>query len=210
MHRFTDTSDGDLCVDLPLGEVEPRRRRIVDEPWTWLRLEHGAGVVTVRGPGEHAGATADAAVTATPGCPVSVTTADCAPVLFEAPGAVGVAHAGWRGLLAGVLEATVDAMEAIGHPPHHAALGPCIGAHHYEFGVEDLDRAADRYGRTVRATTTEGRPALDLTAGVAAACASRGLVLRVDGRCTACSPDHWSYRARGDRARQALVAWVPR
>ena len=111
MHRFTDTSDGDLCVDLPLGEVEPRRRRIVDEPWTWLRLEHGAGVVTVRGPGEHAGATADAAVTATPGCPVSVTTADCAPVLFADPQArvVAAAHAGWQGALNGVVEAALTA-----------------------------------------------------------------------------------------------------
>ena len=210
MHRFTDSTDGDLCVDLPLGEVEPRRRRLVDEPWTWLCLEHGAGVVTVRRPGEYAGAIADAAVTATPGCPVSVTTADCAPVLFEAPGAVGVAHAGWRGLLAGVVEATVDALEALGHPPRSAVLGPCIGAHHYEFGREDLDQLAKRYGPAVRAITTDGQPALDLTAGVAAACASRGVALRVDGRCTACSPTHWSYRARGDRARQALVAWVSR
>ena len=57
-----------------------RRPRSSTDPWTWLRQVHGAGVVIVTEPGEHAGAQADAAVTAVPGAVLAVQTADCAPV----------------------------------------------------------------------------------------------------------------------------------
>jgi hypothetical protein len=65
-----------------------------------------------------------------------------------------------------------------------------------------------RFGPEVRATTAWGTPALDLPAAVAAAVAEHGLTLDDRGTCTACSPSHWSYRARADVGRQALVAWV--
>jgi polyphenol oxidase len=82
----------------------------------------------------------DALVTATPGIAVAVLAADCAPVLFADAGAriIGAAHAGWRGALAGILEATVVAMERIGARRGHirAALGPCIGPASYEVGEE--------------------------------------------------------------------------
>ena len=66
----------------------------------------------------------------------------------------------------------------------------------------------ERYGPAVRAETAWGSPALDVAAAVAAACGSLGLELDDAGTCTACSPVHWSHRARGDLGRQALVAWV--
>ncbi|SFT98160.1 peptidoglycan editing factor PgeF [Sedimentitalea nanhaiensis] len=86
---------------------------------------------------------ADALVTATPGLALSVLTADCQPVLFAdaQAGVIGAAHAGWRGALDGVLEATVDAMEQLGAERQNiaAVIGPSISQRAYEVGPEFLD-----------------------------------------------------------------------
>jgi YfiH family protein len=83
---------------------------------------------------------ADAIVTATPGLAVGVLSADCAPLLFAdaAAGVVGAAHAGWRGALGGIVEATLAAMEALGARRARiaAAVGPAIGQAVYEVGPE--------------------------------------------------------------------------
>ena len=82
----------------------------------------------------------DALVTATPGLGLGVTGADCGMILFADPQArvIGAAHAGWKGALAGVIEATVEAMARLGAKPErtHAALGPCIAQDSYEVGPE--------------------------------------------------------------------------
>lgn len=211
-HLTTTRAAGDLAVTLPPAELDARRRAVVDLPWTWLIQVHGAEVVTVTRPGEHAGAEADGAVTAVPGAALAVTTADCVPVvLLGAEGrSVGVAHAGWRGLLGGVVGATAAAMSALGAPPVEAVLGPSICASHYAFGAADLDRVAARWGDEVRATTADGRPALDVAAGVRRALAEAGVeTVTGDRRCTAeAAGDHWSFRARGDAGRMATVAWL--
>lgn len=113
-------------------------------------------------------------------------------------------HAGWRGILAGVIPAALDAMRALGARDVHAVLGPCIHAECYEFGADELDAIAGRLGDRVRGTTSWGTPALDMPAAV------RALLPELEDRsvCTACSPNHWSHRARGDRERQAVVAWM--
>jgi len=192
-------------------DVAARRRAVVDLPWTWLRQVHGAGVVRVEGPGRSAGATADAAVTAQAGCAVAVLTADCAPVALASPeGVIGVAHAGWRGVVAGVLEATVVEMRALGATRIEAVIGPCIRPGCYAFGPDRLDEVAGRLGDGVRATTTAGEPALDLPAAVREALAIAGVdpgAVADVGTCTACSPDHWSWRAGHERERQAAVIW---
>ena len=83
---------------------------------------------------------ADAIVTNIAGIACSALAADCAPVLFADPVArvIGAAHAGWRGALGGVTDATIDAMLALGATREniHAAIGPCIGAKHFEVGPE--------------------------------------------------------------------------
>lgn len=204
---FTDRGAGDLAVG-SIG-VHERRASIAPSPWTWLHQVHGAGVVVVTRPGEHAGAEADAAVTATPGCVLAVQTGDCAPVALVAEGVVGVVHAGWRGILAGVLPAAVDAMRALGAAQVRARLGPCIHAECYEFGATELDELAATLGERVRVTTGAGSPALDLPAAVRASLAAAGVPELDDvGVCTACSADHWSFRAGGDAERQAVVAWT--
>lgn len=215
---FTGREEGDLGhagAWVEVHEVDPtveaRRRAVVDRPWSWLRQVHGDAVVVVDRPGGGAGQAGDALVTAAPGTVLAVLTADCAPVAMAADnGVIAVAHAGWRGLVAGILEETADAMRALGASNVVAALGPCIHAECYEFGKDDLDEVAARLGDAVRGTTGDGRPALDVPAGVRASLARAGVELVHDEAvCTACSAAHYSYRARREMERQATVVWVP-
>ncbi len=102
---------------------------------------HGADIVRVEVPwAPGAGPQGDAMVTDRPGIALGIITADCAPVLFADPeaGVVGAAHAGWRGAVAGVLEATIAAMVALGARPAGiaAAIGPCIAQSSYEVGAD--------------------------------------------------------------------------
>lgn len=107
---------------------------------------HGDGVITVREPwkpGE--GAAADAMVTDREDVALGVITADCGPVLFASKDGrvVGAAHAGWRGAIGGVLEATVVAMTALGVQADEivAVVGPCIAQKSYEVGGDMRDEA---------------------------------------------------------------------
>ncbi|HET9068476.1 MAG TPA: peptidoglycan editing factor PgeF, partial [Amaricoccus sp.] len=111
-----------------------------------LHQVHGTDVV-VAGPEGWGGSErprADAAVTARPGVAISVLTADCAPVLFHDPEArvIGAAHAGWRGAVDGVLEATLAAMEGLGarRGSVRAVVGPTISQRAYEVGPEFFER----------------------------------------------------------------------
>ena len=211
---FTGRAEGDMghgggTVVEVRPDVDARRRAVVRLPWTWLRQVHGAGVVRVEWPGHRAGTPADAAVTDQADCALAVLTADCAPVAFASPeGVIGVAHAGWRGAVAGVIEAAVYEMRALGATEIEAVVGPRIGPECYEFGAAELDEVAARLGDTVRATTAQGTPALDLPAAVRAALVRAGVehVTEV-GTCTACSPDHFSWRADKEQQRQAAVVW---
>ena len=106
-----------------------------------LQQVHGAAVITVDQPwAAGAGPQADAMVTCRPGVALGIITADCAPVLLADPaaGVIGAVHAGWRGAVAGVLEATVAAMAALGADPARiaAAVGPCIRQPSYEVGAD--------------------------------------------------------------------------
>ena len=101
----------------------------VEEPWN--------------GPAPHA----DALVTGTPGLAVGAIAADCMTVLFEAPGLVAAAHAGWRGSLAGILEATVDAMSAHGADRSRmaCAFGPCLRFESFEVGDDLIEAVTTTY-----------------------------------------------------------------
>lgn len=104
---------------------------------------HSANVVTVSDPSATR-PKADAMVTATTGVALSVLTADCQPVLFAEPqtGVIGAAHAGWKGAVGGVLEATIDAMCALGATREKivAVIGPCISQGAYEVGKDFFDQ----------------------------------------------------------------------
>jgi YfiH family protein len=104
---------------------------------------HSARAIPVTGP-LAVRPEADAMVTATPGVLLAVLTADCQPVLFHdsAAGVIGAAHAGWRGAVDGVLEATLDAMEGLGAQRQRtsAVIGPTISQKAYEVGPDFFDR----------------------------------------------------------------------
>jgi copper oxidase (laccase) domain-containing protein len=167
-------------------------------------------VVVVTAPGGGAGTSADAAVTTRSGAALAVHTADCVPVVLVAEGGgVGVAHAGWRGLLAGVLPATVERLCGVAGGPVRAWVGPHIGPECYEFGLPELEEVVGVLGPGVAAETRRGRPALDLSAATTASLRLAGVVdPAFVGGCTACGPGWWSHRARGDGSRQAAVAWI--
>jgi polyphenol oxidase len=205
----TDRTLGSLAVSEPAALLDERRRAVVGAPITWLRQNHGADVVIVGAPGEHAGAAADAAVTAATGAALVAIAADCAPIALVSDAGVGVVHCGWLGLVRGVIPAAVEALRALGDDDIAAILGPCIEASCYEFGIEDRQRVVDVVGPSVMATTEWGTQALDMVAGVEAALGLVDVTLTARlGGCTACFPDRWySHRARGDAGRQGLVVW---
>jgi len=118
-----------------------------------VKQVHGVSVRIAEAPwGIGEGAEADAIVTATPGLALGVVTADCAPVLFSnaAGTVVGAAHAGWRGALAGVLEATAEAMRGFGAETISAAIGPCIHPPSYEVGADLRDAVLARHAADAR------------------------------------------------------------
>lgn len=148
---------------LSANQVHSPHALTVDAPWTGPRPE------------------ADALVTAVPGLAVSALAADCAPVLFADPQArvVAAAHAGWKGALSGVLEATVAAMEQAGARRERivAAIGPCIGQESYEVGPEFIDRliVADAANRRFFVPGRDDRAHFDLAGFCAARLRALGL-----------------------------------
>ncbi|MEO0918730.1 MAG: peptidoglycan editing factor PgeF, partial [Pseudomonadota bacterium] len=145
---------------------------------------------------------ADAMVTDTPGLALGILTADCQPVLFADPvhRVIGAAHAGWKGALDGVLEATLDAMEQLGakRTETHAAIGPTISQRAYEVGPEFLDRfEADNPENTLFFANGEGdRLQFDLVGyGLARLRAAGVASAQWVGHCTYSDPDRfYSYR----------------
>lgn len=152
---------------------------------------------------------ADALVTRMHDVPIAMLGADCALVAFTSTeGPMGIAHAGWKGLEAGVIEATVDALRSLGAREISAYCSAMIHPECYEFAPEDLDRVAARLGDGVRGKTSSGKPALDLPRGVSEALGrARVSEVTVLGGCTACEGEWFSWRARRDEARHALVCW---
>lgn len=186
----------------------------------WVRQVHGRTVIVVPagdGPApDGAGrptpvseGEADALVSEGPAAALAVLTADCASIALGSPeGVFGAVHAGWRGLVEGVVEHAVEVMRERGATEVVGALGPCIHPGCYEFSESDLDRVAARLGDGVRVRTDAGAAALDLPAAVAAALRRAGADQRATPPlCTGCAGGYFSHRARGDGGRQALVVW---
>ncbi len=200
--------------------AENRRRvrdalRLPSEP-LWLEQVHGVGVVDAsdwRALGDPP--VADASVARGPGVVCAIRVADCMPVLFAARdgSVVGAAHAGWRGLAAGVLEATV---ERLGVPAAQLVswMGPTIGARNFEVGsdVREAFLAADGGAAEAFVPNPRGRWQCDLYSlarrrlanlGVAAICGG--------GWCTFAERERFfSYRRDGHCGRMAALIWIDR
>jgi YfiH family protein len=199
--------------------VATNRRRLATELGVrgvvFLNQVHGTQVAVVDAvprPGEPDRPGTDAAVTALPGVALAVLTADCVPVLLADPqaGVVGVAHAGRVGAAAGVLSATLAAMEGLGARAGdcEALLGPAVCGACYEVPAEMRDEVgAVLPGSATR--TRRGTPGLDLRAGLRAQLAALGVVkVGVDPRCTVEDPDLYSYRRDRRTGRLAAVTWL--
>jgi polyphenol oxidase len=201
--------------------VEGNRRALRDaarlpaEP-VWLEQVHGTCVRDLDSQGSSG--PADAAVTRQPGRVCAILTADCLPVLLAADAGdrVGAAHAGWRGLAAGVIEATVA---ALGAPPRQllAWLGPAIGPRQFEVGAEVREALLSRAGAGDSAAdeaafvpNARGRYMADLYA------LARRRLLRLGveriyggGECTYTDDaKYYSHRRDGRTGRQATLIWL--
>jgi YfiH family protein len=215
---FASLNVGTQVEDDALAVAENRRRIGVSfdlpaEP-AWLSQVHGSRVVRL-GSAVTAGAAADGVVTSEAGRVCAIQVADCLPVLFAARdgSVVGAAHAGWRGLAAGVVENTVA---ALGVPAAQllAWIGPGIGQAHFEVGPEVRDAligsAAAGSAAAAFIVNARGRWQCDLVALVRLRLASLGLTAVHGGRwCTfADAENFFSHRRDGRSGRMAALIWL--
>lgn len=213
--RCSQRSDGDFRGDSGTAtdadhreRLERRRQGLMVGEWTWLRQVHGADVVVVAEPGGGAGSVADGAVTAVAGAVLALQTADCAPVVVVGGGAVGVAHAGWRGIVAGILSEVVQALRSLAPDSSanlRAVVGPVIRPCAYEFGPADLAVVNSSVQSDVAAVTSAGAPALDLMSAVRAALGTAGVSDVDDMGFDTSHRCFFSHRVRGELARQATA-----
>ncbi|MBM4218404.1 MAG: peptidoglycan editing factor PgeF [Gammaproteobacteria bacterium] len=176
----------------------------------WLEQVHGTGVAVLPRPEQ---GPADAAVTFLPGNVCAVLVADCLPVFLasRAGDRVGIAHAGWRGLAAGVVEATVQAL-ACAPGSLVAWLGPSIGPDAFEVGpeVRTAFLARDPVAAQAFRPGREGRLFADLPALARRRLAAAGVTaVHGGGLCTHADPSRfYSYRRDGATGRMAALAWL--
>nr|WP_314527004.1 peptidoglycan editing factor PgeF [uncultured Pseudomonas sp.] len=211
---FDSLNLGDHVDDSPQAVAENRRRLteyFAIQP-AWLQQVHGIAV-SHADPGVVA--TADASWTATPGIACAAMTADCLPVLFcdRSGTRVAAAHAGWRGLAAGVLEATLDAL-AVAPEEMLVWLGPAIGPQAFEVGpevretfVEQLPDAASAFTPSINA----GKFMADIYQLARLRLAVCGVTAVYGGGfCTVTDPRFFSYRRNPRTGRFASLIWLER
>ncbi|MEO5699185.1 MAG: peptidoglycan editing factor PgeF [Casimicrobiaceae bacterium] len=206
-----DEPDDAVCVN------RARLRAFLPDEPHWLRQVHGTRVITIGAAAASAPSAwpeADAAVTATPGAVCVVRVADCLPVLIaDSHGrSIGVAHAGWRGLAAGVVEATVEALRALGSRNEVAWLGPAIGPDAFEVGPEVRDAFLAREPAAMAAFVAgaPGKWHADLYALARLALARAGVrAITGGGWCTRTDAARFfSHRRHHASGRMAACAWI--
>lgn len=211
---FDSLNLGDHVGDDP-GAVAENRRRLTDHfaiTPAWLQQVHGVAVVEAD-PAQVA--TADASWTAMPGIACAAMTADCLPVLFcnRAGTRVAAAHAGWRGLANGVLEATLDSLEVPGDEIL-AWLGPAIGPQAFEVGPEVREAFIAQLPQAAQAfvpSHNTGKFLADIYALARLRLAARGVTaVYGGGLCTVTDPRFFSYRRNPRTGRFASLIWIDR
>lgn len=203
--------------DDPQAVTENRRRlrQTLDLPAEpmWLHQVHGTRVIQAEQATGPMPVTADASISRQAGQVLAVLTADCLPVVLAARdgSAVGIAHAGWRGLAAGVLEAALNAL-AVSADEVSAWIGPGISAVHYE--VDSAVRTAFADVPAAEQAFSTGRDAEHWYCDLAALAEVRLRVLGVgvveqSGLCTYSDPARFfSYRRDGETGRMATLIWI--
>ncbi len=195
---FSEARDGDIGNDFDARAILSGALGVSDT-WATVRQVHGKAVVQVSDPGDSGDA--DAIWTTEPGLPVAVFTADCFGVVMTAPGAVGVAHAGWKGVLAGVVGELRSTMARHGHVPTRAGIGPGIGPCCFEVGAEVRGEFTNDGEMTTWGTTSVDLPGSILRQ-------LEGIETWVSNECTYHDDGWFSHRREAQPDRLAAVGWV--
>ena len=193
--------------------VQVHGNAVADAPKDWQRFKCSTAPAPEK-PGKLgnlAGLKADAIVTTAALTQVAIFVADCVPLAMGScdPPGIAVVHAGWRGLVSGVVEAAAAQLQEKTGGIDWAIAGPSIGPCCYRVEKDRLDLFEERFGRNC---VDRNRSSLDMHAAVVRALESRNcrpLGVISLGPCTACSDQLYSYRRDGPRTgRQALIAWI--
>lgn len=187
---FTTAADGDMRRN-----IRARSRVVPDAEWATVSQVHGAEVLDVHMPGSHGAA--DGLHTSTPGLPLAVFTADCLGVVLRGDAEVAVVHAGWRGVVGGVVDRALEMMDTV----RRVHIGPHIRSCCFEVGPE----VAERFDGHL-SSTDAGTVSVDLASAIAA---RLPVEPNVSDLCTKCGSDTFSHRRDRTDARLATVAWIP-
>jgi len=172
-------------------------------PVQYMSQVHGNRVVIVEEVTDE-DPTADALVTGIPGISLAVQVADCIPLLLHSDEAVAAVHVGRKGLVNGVALAALDVMREMGSKEISAIIGPSICGRCYEVSQEIHDEVIALHP-SARAVTTQGTPALDLTAALRVVLEIAGVAIQDESRCTVEDGSLYSYRRDGVTGRQAGI-----
>lgn len=216
---FTQRADGDFATlrddDRSCGDQRLCERLFGSRSTevTWLSQRHGSDVVEVTCAEAACGSEADALITDRPNASLVVRVADCVPVMLygissDGHAGVGAVHAGWRGLLAGVVANAAGHLRSMlgADAQLFAVVGPHIGSSRYEFMGPQRAQLADRFGAQVASITAWGTPAVDLSAACASALTQAGvradhLVSTYENECAR----RWFSHRAGDAERMAAA-----
>lgn len=201
---FGTAADGDGRSDAAL-----RKAVSVDvgapSDWATISQVHGPVVCAATAP-DHLGE-ADGLITQSPNLSLCVATADCLPIALSGDRTVALVHAGWRGIVSGVIPAAIAAMHELGDAPLAAAIGPHIGPCCYEVGDEVIDGLGG-YAASTRWGTQSANLAAAAMAQIGAARIPEA-GFEVSPICTMDDLRFNSFRRDGTKQRQVTVAWLP-
>ena len=160
----SEREDGDFSTgQLDKASLEKNRLRLSNNEWNWLSQEHGTGIILLEDGERSLGSKGDAIITSSLGKVISVTVADCMPVLLMSEsGTFTLIHLGWRGIINGLLNLTIESMKKISHGEITSVLGPCIKSCCYEFGKMEIGRFCEKFGEEAEASTSDGRSSINL------------------------------------------------
>ena len=220
---MSEITDGDMAInDLKTREksIQEASLSLVEhnaglfiptsQHWSFLTQVHGSKNIEVKENGSVLGLEGDALFTAQERKVLTIQVADCVPVALTSNcGAIALIHAGWKGLLNGVIENASEALQNEFPGDLAAVIGPHIGPCCYEYGRKDLDSFIEIFGTSVAGVTDSSTDSLDLMAIVRVILEKRGIeIVYKDGSCTSCDSKFWSYRSSGTQKRQSLFAWI--
>jgi polyphenol oxidase len=235
VHRFgsvcwtvSQRGHGDFCPDRVASDLLlERQRALVDLPWTMVDQVHGTTAVEVTTPGQTFPGTADVVATSVPGAVISIWAGDCLPLLLSSSqGRIVMAHVGWRGLAAGVVESALSAVmtttasdgtQIVGSADSvQAVIGPHIGPCCYDFSPSDIEYVATSIGvdpAQLSSGRDPHRSVLDMGAAVTHLLRRAGIEKLVFSPgpqpvCTGCDGRWFSHRTRTESERHVMAAWM--